>query len=244
MNKVVLVTGASSGIGEATALKFASCGYDVVINYLSNIDNANKIRDKIISDYGVRCICIGTDVSNENSVIDMVDKVISEFGHIDVLVNNAGISLDSTLEDKSVSDFRRVIDVNLVSIFIVSKYVAKYMKSGSIINISSTNGDNSNYYYSMDYDASKAGVNILTKDLADALGPNIRVNAVAPGWVNTPMNKDMDDEFKNDELKKIVMERFAKPEEIANVVYFLANDDASYVNGTVITVDGGRKGSV
>ena len=121
------------------------------------------------------------------------------------------------------------------------KYLASLMDKGFIINIGSTNGIDSYYPYSMDYDASKAGLHILTKDMAVDLGPNIRVNAVAPGWVETPMNESLTKEYKQEEIKKIIMNRFATPEEIAEVIYFLASDKASYINGAVIVVDGGRK---
>ena len=241
MGKVVLITGASSGIGYETALKFASNHYSVAINYCNNRDKALELKDKLESDYGVFAMVVQADVSNEDDVRLMVDEVIREFGHIDVLVNNAGIAMDSVFDNKDVSSFRRVLDVNLVGTFLVSKYVSKYMDHGSIINVSSTNGEYSNYEYSMDYDASKAGINILTRDLAIALAPNIRVVSVAPGWVDTDMNRDLDDKFRKSEEEKIVMGRFAKSYEIANVIYFLASDDASYINGSIVNVDGGRK---
>lgn len=244
MSKVVLVTGGSSGIGEATVRLFASYGYDVVINYNSGYDRANRIASEIREEYGVKVLCIKASVVDEVEVKNMVDKVILEFGNIDVLVNNAGIAIDSDFSDKTVGNFRKILDINLIGPFVVSKYVSKYMlKSGkgAIVNVGSTNGIDSFYTYSMDYDASKAGIHILTKDLAIEFGPKIRVNAVAPGWVMTPMNEELDDAFMNKEKEKIVLERFANPMEIAKVIYFLASDDASYINGTVVVIDGGRK---
>lgn len=243
MNRVVLVTGGSSGIGEATVRLFASYGYDVVINYNSGEDRAIRIAKDIEEKYNISTLCIKADVSNEDEVKDMVDRVINKFGRIDVLVNNAGIAIDSDFSDKTVSNFRKILDVNLIGTFIVSKYVSKYMLEygGSIVNVGSTNGIDSFYTYSMDYDASKAGIHILTKDLAIEFSPSIRVNAVAPGWVETPMNSELDLDYMNDEKNKIALGRFAKPEEIAKVIYFLASDEASYVNGSVIVVDGGRK---
>ena len=241
MSKVVLITGATGGIGEETAYVFASHGYDIIINYYSNDNKALEMKDKIINEYHVKCMIVSANISDEYAVAGMLRQITDKYKTIDVLVNNAGIALDSTFEDKSAREFRKVLDVNLVGTFIVSKEVAKYMDRGCIINVSSTNGDNSYYEYSMDYDASKAGINIITKDMAIALGPNIRVNAVAPGWVDTPMNKNMDKDFIKEEMDKIVLGRFAKPKEIASVIYFLASDDASYVNGTIVTIDGGRK---
>ena len=130
-----------------------------------------------------------------------------------------------------------------VAPFLVSKYVSKIMlqnKKGSIINVSSTNAIDSYYPYSMDYDSSKAGLNILTKNLSVELAPYIRVNAIAPGWINTPMNEYLDKNFKEKEINKIALNRFAEPIEIAKIIYFLASDDASYINGSIIVADGGR----
>lgn len=244
MRKVVLVTGGSRGIGEAVARLFASKGYNIVINYSSNEEKADSLAIELSNLYGVGVKSIKADVSNEEDVKQMVGAIIAEFGYIDVLVNNAGIAIDSDFSDKRVSDFRRILDVNLVGPFVVSKYVSKYMmkrRMGSIVNVGSTNGIDSFYTYSMDYDASKAGLHILTKDLAIEFAPNIRVNAVAPGWVNTSHNKNLDEEYIKEEEKKITLGRFAEPSEIAKVIYFLASDDASYINGSVIVADGGRK---
>ena len=244
MSRVVLVTGASSGIGEATVKLFASRGDDVVIHYYSGKERAQNIAVEISREYGVKTLCVQADIADEEAVRQMIDKVILEFGFIDVLVNNAGIAIDSDFADKTVSNFRRILDVNLIGPFIVSKYASKYMLKqgkGSIVNVGSTNGIDSYYTYSMDYDASKAGLHILTKDLAIELSPNIRVNAVAPGWVMTPMNEELDDDYMKEEQAKVVLGRFADPLEIAKVIYFLASNEASYVNGSIIVADGGRK---
>lgn len=244
MGKVVLVTGASSGIGEATARLFASYGYDIVIHYFKNQEKAMNLSNELKECYHCRTFCVQGDVALEEDVKSVVESVIREFGRIDVLVNNAGIAIDSDFSMKTVEDFKRVIDVNLIGAFLTSKYVSKYMKEreyGSIVNVGSTNGIDSYYPYSMDYDASKAGVHVLTKNLAVELGPKIRVNAVAPGWVKTPMNLELDSSYLMEEEEKIVLGRFAEPDEIAKVIYFLASDDASYVNGSIIVVDGGRK---
>lgn len=241
MGKVILVTGASSGIGESIILEFAKNGYDVVINYNTGYDRAIRISQDIESKYNVSTLCVKADVSNEEEVKRMVEDVVDTFGHIDVLVNNAGIAIDSDFSDKTVSNFKKILDVNLIGTFLVSKYVFPHMDKGSIVNISSTNGIDSNYTYSMDYDASKAGVNILTRDLAIEFGPHVRVNAVAPGWVDTPHNEGLDLDYIKAEEEKIVLGRFAEPSEVAKVVYFLASPDASYINGSIIVVDGGRK---
>lgn len=242
MKNVALVTGASRGIGKATIIEFAEKEYDVVINYMSSEKEALELKQEVENKYGIKALAIKADVSEEEEVKKMVEEVISTFGHIDVLVNNAGIAIDTIFEDKTVSNFRRTLDVNLIGTFLVSKYVGKYMlaeKSGSIINISSNNGIDQNYPEGLDYDASKAGVISLTRNLAIQYAPYIRVNSIAPGWVLTNMSKDLDDDFMKEEESKILLNRFADPSEIAKVVVFLASDDASYINGEIIRVDGG-----
>ena len=172
----------------------------------------------------------------------MIDEVKNVFSKIDVVVNNAGIANDSIFLDKTKNDFMKVIETNLVGSFLVSKYASRIMKNGSIINISSTNAIDTNYPYSADYDASKAGLISLSNNLADALAPNIRVNTVAPGWINTDMNKELDKDYIKEEESKILLGRFAEVKEIAEVVYFLSTEKASYINKSIIRVDGGYRG--
>lgn len=243
MNKVVLITGSSRGIGASSIKTFARNGYDVVINYYKNEEEGLKLKDYVEKKYKVKALIIKCDVSIEEEVKKMVEITIEKFGKIDVLVNNASISNDTLYEDKTVFNFKRILDVNLIGTFLVTKYVGEYMLRqgyGVITNISSTNAIDTNYPMSIDYDASKAGVISLTHNQAIQYAPNIRVNAIAPGWTDTDMNKDMDLSYKEKEVNKIMLKRFAKPEEIANVIYFLATDDASYINNTVIKVDGGN----
>mgnify|MGYP001860332283 FL=1 len=240
--KVVWVTGSSSGIGEATIKEFASLGADVVIHYYQHKEQAESIEKFIQSHYQVETLLVQGDVANEEDVKRMVEEVLSKFGQIDVLVNNAGIAIDTMFEDKTVDNFRRTLDVNLIGTFLMGKYIGKIMfnqKTGRIINISSTNGIDTVYPESIDYDASKAGVLSLTKNLAIQYAPYVLVNTLAPGWVNTPMNQELDSEMIEAEEKKILLGRFASPEEIAHVVVFLASDKASYINASVLRVDGG-----
>ena len=242
--KVVLITGGSRGIGESTAIEFAKKGYNVVINYLSSCEKALTLKKEIEEKYQVKVLTIQADVSNEEEVKNMVDKVINEFGHIDCLVNNAGIAIDTTFEDKTKDNFIKTLNTNLIGPFLVSKEVGKYMlnqKQGNIINISSTNGIDTIYPESIDYDASKAALISLTKNLAIEYAPYIRVNSIAPGWTLTDMNKELANDFIEEENKKILLNRFADPSEIAKVIVFLASNDASYINGEVIRVDGGCK---
>ena len=239
---VVLITGASRGIGRATALKFAQNKYDIALNYYSDDIKANETKNEI-EKYGVKCVLYKCDISNKDEVKKMIDSIWNDFGRIDSLVNNAGIANDTLPFEKNIDDFKRVLDVNLIGTYLVSKYVSKHMNKGSIINVASTNALNQYYPYSLDYDASKAGVISLTHNLATTLSPNVRVNAVAPGWVNTDMNKELDDDYIKEECENIMLGRFAEPNEIANVIYFLASDDASYINNIVIRIDGGTNGS-
>lgn len=241
--KVVLITGASRGIGRSTAIKFAQNNYNVVINYNNSIDKAKELEEYLINTYNIETMVIRADISNELEVKDMVDNIINKFGKIDVLVNNAGIAIDSDFLDKNKDSFNKVLNTNLVGTFMVSKEVSKYMidnKEGSIINISSTNGIDSMYVESLEYDASKVGVISLTHNLANYLKPFVRVNCVCPGWVNTEMNDNLDKSYIEEENKKIMLNRFGSPEEIANVIYFLASDEASYINSSIIKADGGR----
>lgn len=242
MNKVALVTGSSRGIGKAIVSNFAKEGYNVVINYKTQKDKALKLKEELEEKYKIKAICYEADVSNQNAVKNMVRDIINEFGKINVLVNNAGIAIDKEFEDRTVEDWKQTLNVNLIGPFIVSKYVGNEMiknKNGKIINISSTNGINSFFPTSIDYDASKAGLINLSHNLAIQFAPYINVNCVAPGWVNTDMNKKLPKELIEEETNKIYKRRFAEPIEIAKVVTFLASDDADYINDEVIKIDGG-----
>ena len=241
MNKVCLVTGGSRGIGAACVKEFAKNGYDVVINYVNDDLSANLLKTEVENNYHVKALIVKADVSNETAVKNMVEEVINTFGNIDVLVNNAGIAIDTRVCDKTVEDFRKILDVNLIGTFLVTREVAKYMlnrKNGSIVNVSSTNGIDTYYPESLDYDASKVGVISLTHNLAKEYHPYIRVNSIAPGWVITDMNKELDKEFIKKEEDKILLGRFADVAEIAKVIYFVGAE-ASYINSSIIRVDGG-----
>lgn len=241
--KTVLVTGSSRGLGKSIALKFAENNYNIVINYNNSKNEALELERYIKGNYQVEVITIKADVGNEIEVKNMFNEIINKFNGIDIVVNNAGIAIDTVFEDKTVDNFNKILNTNLIGTFLVNKYASKYMlekKEGNIINISSTNGIDTYYPYSMDYDASKAGVISLTKNLSKELSPYIRVNCVCPGWIITDMNNTLDKEYMSKEITKINLKRFAEPMEIANVVYFLASDEASYVNGSIIVVDGGK----
>lgn len=242
MRKTVLITGGSRGLGRACALKFAQLDYNVIINYNNSLKEAVSLEAYLKENYNISVLLVKADISKEDEVINMMNVIKNSFQKIDCLVNNAGIAIDTLFEDKTVQNFRKIIDVNLIGTFLVSKYIGSLMfkeKSGTIINVSSTNAIDTYYPYSLDYDASKAGVISLTHNLARQFAPYIRVNCVAPGWINTEMNKELDKEFIEEENKKILLGRFSEPSEIANVIAFLASHEASYINGSVIRVDGG-----
>ena len=234
---VVLVTGSSKGIGKETILKYAKEGYDVVINYNNSKEEALKVEEETKKN-NVNTLVVKCDISNEDEVKNMVEEIKNKFGKVDVLVNNAGIAIDTTFEDKTVDNFRRILDVNLIGTFLVSKYVSKIMDEGVIINISSTNGIDTTYPESLDYDASKAGVISLTHNLSTYLAPKIRVNCICPGWVNTEMNKELDEDFVKEERNKIKLGRFADPKEIADAIYKIST--CTYMNDSIIRVDGGE----
>ena len=240
-NKIVLVTGAGRGIGASIAKRFASEGAEVIVNYSGNDEAAQKTVDEITATGGqaqkYKC-----SVNDSESVKVMIDEIIKKFGRIDILVNNAGITKDGLMLRMTDEDFDRVIDVNLKGTFNCTKYVSKYMlkqKSGKIINISSVVGLSGNAGQ-VNYSASKAGIIGITKSAAKELSSRgITVNAVAPGYVVTDMTKVLSDNIRNEILKNIPLQRMGNVEDISNCVAFLASEDASYITGQVISVDGG-----
>ena len=240
-NKIVLVTGAGRGIGASIAKRFASEGAEVIVNYSGNDEAAQKTVDEITATGGqaqkYKC-----SVNDSESVKVMIDEIIKKFGRIDILVNNAGITKDGLMLRMTDEDFDRVIDVNLKGTFNCTKYVSKYMlkqKSGKIINISSVVGLSGNAGQ-VNYSASKAGIIGITKSAAKELSSRgITVNAVAPGYVDTDMTKVLSDNIRNEILKNIPFQRMGNVEDISNCVAFLASEDASYITGQVISVDGG-----
>lgn len=238
-NKVALITGGSRGLGKAISTVFSKNHIDVVINYKNSKKEAEELATFLQQEYKVQALAIQGDVSLEEDVVKMIDIIKEKFHRLDIIVNNAGIAHDSIFLDKSKEDFMNLYATNLVGAFLVCKYGTKIMEKGSIVQISSTNGIDTTYTYSADYDASKAALISLSNNLAEEFAPSIRVNTVASGWIKTDMTKDLADDYVNDEESRILLKRFADPFEIAEVVYFLTTDKASYVNKAVIRVDGG-----
>lgn len=235
--KTVFISGASRGLGAIIAKTFASNNYNIIINYNKSEHKAINLKKDLESKYNIKCFLYKCDVSNEFEVKDMFLRIKGEIGNIDCVINNAGISLDNSLIDKTSDEFMKVISVNLLGTYLISKYSLEVLKKGCIINIASNNVYEGSYIESIDYDASKAGVISLTHSLARFLAPNIRVNAVAPGWILTDMTKDLDLNFIKYEEDKILLKRFGKSEEIADAVYFLASNE--YVNECILRIDGG-----
>lgn len=240
-NKTVFVTGASRGIGKEVALKFADNGYNVVINYVSSKTNVEELKAEFKSK-GVKTLIMQADVTDKEAIEELVKKAIEEFGSIDVLVNNAGITKDNLLMRMSEEEFDKVIEVNLKGTYIVTKAVTKYMmkkRKGSIINLSSVVGVAGNAGQ-CNYAASKAGIIGFTKSVAKELASrNIRANAVAPGFIETDMTAVLSDEVKENIHNQIPLKRMGTANEVANLIYFLGSDESAYITGQVINVDGG-----
>lgn len=240
-NKVALITGGSRGIGKEIALELGRNGVNIVISYVNNMEKATAVIDEIIS-YGVKAMAVCADVSVEEDVLHMIKTVEEEFGTIDILVNNAGITKDNLIIRMKEEDWDSVMDVNLKGTFLCTKAVSRIMmkkRYGKIINITSVVGIMGNAGQS-NYSASKAGVIGFTKSMAKELASRgIRVNAIAPGFIETDMTEVLKDEIKDTMLKAIPLNSFGNPKDIANLVVFLASERSDYITGQIINVDGG-----
>lgn len=240
-NKVALVTGGSSGIGKAITLLLAREGADLVINYAHSDPEAMKVAEQVRA-LGRKALPIRADVSNHSAVRAMVDKALADFRRIDILVNNAGITIRAFLWDLTEEIWDRVVDVDLKGTFLCSKAVSEAMVregGGKIVNIASIRaieGSDS----SMHYAAAKAGVIALTKSLARELAPLVRVNAVAPGYIETALHAEMSPEARQAVIQTTPLKRFGKPEDVAQAVLFFASDDSDFITGQTLVVDGGR----
>ncbi len=241
MSKTVVITGASKGIGAATAIVFAEKGYNVVLNYNNSYESARLLSSSLVS-RGLSVMTFKADVSNNLETDLMFKEAVYKFGSVDVLVNNAGISFSSLITETDTVDYKKIIDTNLTGTYNACRSVIPYFvkqKAGKIINVSSMWGITGASCEAA-YSASKAGVIGLTKSLAKELAPSgINVNCVAPGIIDTTMNSNLSVEELDDFVKQIPLERMGKPEEVAAAIYFLSSNDADYITGEVLNVNGG-----
>lgn len=239
--KTVLITGASRGIGREIAIKFATEGYNVVLNYKNSESKAKTICNQI-EKLGVKCLMVKADVSIESEVVDMVNLVLKTFGRVDVLVNNAGVALSKLFQLTTTDEIAQVFGVNTFGVINCSKAVVPSMvsdKAGKIINISSIWGKVGASMETI-YSASKGAVIAFTMALAKELAPsNISVNCVCPGVIDTDMLIEYSEDDKKELKQQTPLNRLGTPQDVANAVYFLASDNATFITGQVITVDGG-----
>ncbi|NLI40364.1 MAG: 3-oxoacyl-[acyl-carrier-protein] reductase [Caldisericales bacterium] len=240
--KVALVTGSSRGIGRSIALELAKDGADIVVNYPfeAELENAKETA-RLVRELGRKAIFVEANVASLASCEEMVKKVATELGKIDILVNNAGITADTLLLRMKESDWDKVIEINLKGTFNCTKACLRSLMEtkGRIINISSVIGIMGNMGQA-NYAASKAGIIAFTKSVAKEMGSRgITCNAIAPGFIETPMTHALTEQVRNDYLSRIPLRRFGLPEDIAGVVSFLASPKGSYINGATIVIDGG-----
>jgi 3-oxoacyl-[acyl-carrier protein] reductase len=239
--KVALITGGSRGIGRAIAIELSKAGAVVALTYKADFKAAENTLETIKAQGGIGTI-ICSDVRKASSAKEAVEEVVKAYGKIDILINNAGVSKIGLLIDMTEDEINEIIDTNLKGTINCSKYALNYMlynRGGSIINISSIWG-NVGASCEAVYSASKGGINSFTKALAKEGGPsNVRVNAIAPGVIETEMNSWLSAEEKQELIEDIPMSRFGTPEEIGKLAVFLASQASGYINGQVITVDGG-----
>jgi len=241
MNKIALVTGASRGIGRAIAITLAGYGATVIVNYNGSREKADEVVEEIEKNGG-KALAYQADVADFLAVQNMFADLVKQFGRIDILINNAGITRDNLILKMTEDDFDQVIDINLKGVFNCLKQAARLMlkqKQGRIVNISSISGVIGNAGQ-VNYSASKAGVIGMTKSLAKELGSRgITVNAIAPGYINTDMTAVLKEDLKEKVLDAIPLRRLGEPEEIAEAAAFLVSDKAAYITGQTIQIDGG-----
>lgn len=244
-DKVVLVTGASRGIGKAIALVFAAEGAKVAVNYLRNADMAQAVVQQIKTEYGVDALAVGADVGDESAIVDMFDRVEAELGPLDVLVNNSAYCPAGPLESYTVEEWEKTFKINVTGYFVACREFIRRLRQrkapkGRIINVASQAAFLGSTSGHLPYDSSKGAVISMTRAIARETAPEgITVNAVAPGMVMTEMVARLWEERKEKYLSRMPIGRIAEPVEVANVIAFLASDQATYMTGTTLDLTGG-----
>ena len=236
--KTVLIAGASRGIGEYIALEFAKNNYNVVISYNSSKCEGEKVKEYIEKNYKVKCLMVKCDISSEIEVSHMVDLSLKEFGNIDVLINNASVSMDNDIMSKSKDEFLRVVEVNLVGTFLVTREVIKKCNVNTIVNISSTDSTSTYSKLNIDYSCSKAGVNILSKTFSLCY-PDIKICTIMPNWVNSETVLSMNSDYLEEEMKRIGQKKLIDKEYVARKTYEVVVDKF-IKNGDIIRIDEGE----
>ena len=234
-DKIVLVTGASKGIGKAITDFFASNKATIIMTYNTNLESSNKTKDELISKYNVNISNYHLDLSNEDSINDLYKEIKEKYGHIDILVNNASLSIDEDFNELTKEDFMKVLEENTVGTFLMIKYMSKLMNSNDyIFNISSTDGIDTGSTLSINYNVSKAGIINMTETISRIIEP--KIITICPNWVETEVTKDMNQEYLINEMKRINQVKLIKPEKIPQVINELINNDV--VSGSIIRIDG------
>lgn len=234
-DKIVLVTGASKGIGKAITDFFASNKATIIMTYNTNLESSNKTKDELISKYNVNIINYHLDLSSEDSINDLYKEIKEKYGHIDILVNNASLSIDEDFNELTKEDFMKVLEVNTVGTFLMIKYMSKLMNSNDyIFNISSTDGIDTGSTLSINYNVSKAGIINMTETISRIIEP--KIITICPNWVETEATKDMNQDYLINEMKRINQVKLIKPERIPQVINELINNDV--VSGSIIRIDG------
>ena len=225
MKKVALITSCAKGIGKELALILAEKGYDIIITYNTSKDEALRLGKYIEDNYKVHTCIIKCDISNEEEILNMKNEVIKEYDHLDILINNAALSMDNSICDKTKYEFMKVLEVNLVGTFLVTKYFINLLDNSVVVNMSSTDSIDTYSKLNIDYSSSKAGINILTKTFALSY-PNIKIIGAMPNWTDTESIREMNPDYLMEELSRIGQDKLEKPCEVAqNIIDLIENKD-------------------
>jgi 3-oxoacyl-[acyl-carrier protein] reductase len=232
-NKIMLITGASSGIGKVIATYFANLGINLILTYHKNFSDVDKLKNELVSKYNINVDCFYLDLASEKSIKKLVSEVRNKYKKINYLINNAAISLDNYLYDKTKDEFMKVLEINVVGTFLMMKYFNKMVKD-YIINISSTDGIDTGSIHSLDYNVSKAGINILTKTFS--LDSSNKIISICPNWINTLSTNEMNQDYLNSELKRIKQDKLISEITIPKVIDNCIKNNIS--TGSIIRIEG------